>query len=437
MITVKKFLAVGFLLGLAVTAAQADPPQVTGVRMVPRPGSYTVDIYYKLTNGNAYITLSIETNSLIAPDWSGVKIPDRNVTRLHGDVSRLIAADDANEKHIVWNAGEDWPGQSVAEARAKVAAWSPDNPPRYLVLDLGGAYYTNAIQTLAYISEEALPFGGLSNDVYRSNLLVLRRVDKGTFWMGSPGTEAWHQSNEDWHPVTLTNDFYIGVFEVTQGQWLRVMNATPAFNQNSSGQYDKPLRPVENITYDTIRGGTWPQAGDTVGANTFVGALRQKTGLRFDLPTEAQWEYACRAGTQTSLNNGRELTTTTALCTNRLPIAWDAYNSVAIVGVYDVNTYRHHRVGEKQPNAWGLYDMLGNVCETVRDWYTANLGTSSVTEPTGPASRAMGTGNNDARVRKSGGYTGMRDPRSGYRDVSALSAVTGFRLALVPWDPAP
>ncbi len=436
MTSLMKILSAGLSLGLAALAAQAAP-QVSDVRMVPRPDSYTVDIYYRLTGGDAYITVAIETNSLTAPAWSGVKIPDRHVTRLIGDVSALIAADDANEKHIVWNAGEDWPGQRVAEARAKVSAWSPDNPPLYLVLDMGGAYWTNALRTLAYTSAEALPYGGLSNDVYRSNLLVLRRITAGTFWMGSPSSEVWHQSNEDWHQVTLTNDFYIGVFEVTQGQWVRAMNTTPSGNLNSSGHYDKPLRPVENVTYDTIRGGTWPQAGDTVETNTFVGALRQKTGLRFDLPTEAQWEYACRAGTQTALYNGLPLTTTSTNCPNRTPLAWDAFTSGAVLGVNDPNTRRHHRVGEKQPNAWGLYDMLGNVNENVRDWYTANLGTSSATEPVGPASRAMGTGNNDGRVRKGGAYDGQRDPRSGYRMNTGPSWSTGFRLALVPWEPAP
>ena len=426
-----------FVLACAVARAAVAAPQVSDVRMVPRADSYTVDVYYKLTGGDAYITLSVETNGLAAPAWSGVKIPDRHVTRLAGDVSCLVAADEAAERHIVWNAGEDWPGRSVAEARARVAAWAPDNPPRYLVLDLGGAYWTNAVRLLAYASEEALPYGGLSNDVYRSSLLALRRIDKGAFWMGSPGSEVWHQPNEDWHEVTLTNDFYIGVFEVTQGQWLRVMNASPALNVNSAGQYDKHLRPVENITYDAIRGGTWPLSGDTVATNTFVGALRQKTGQRFDLPTEAQWEYACRAGTQTALHNGLPLTTTTALCPNRLPIAWDAFNSGALVGVFDVNTRRHHRVGEKLPNAWGLYDMLGNVNEIVRDWYQANLGTGPATEPTGPAARTTGTGNNDARVRKGGAYDGQRDPRSGYRMPTGVSPSIGFRLALVPWETAP
>ena len=429
MMTVKSLFSAGLALALGGLSAWAAP-LVTGVRLVPRPDAYTVDIYYTLTGGDAYITLSIETNAAAAPAWSGVRIPDRHVTRLTGDVSLLVAPDPDNEKHIVWNAGEDWPGQSAAEARAKVSAWAPDNPPRYLVLDLGFAFYTNTVRVLAYTSEESLPYGGLKSDLYRTNLLPLRRIDKGTFWMGSPGTEAWHQSNENWHEVTLTNDFYIGVFEVTQGQWVRVMNSSPSANVNSTGHTDKLLRPVEQVAYSSIRGGTWPQLDDAVPTNSFVGALRTRTGLRFDLPTEAQWEHACRAGTQTALHNGLDLTTTSALCPNRYPIAWDAFSSGATLGVNDPNTRRHHRVGEKQPNAWGLYDMLGNVNEIVRDWYTANLGTAPVTEPAGPS-----TGTN--RTRKGGAYDGQRDPRSGYRMDAAVSPSIGFRLALVPWEQTP
>ncbi|MDD4102480.1 MAG: SUMF1/EgtB/PvdO family nonheme iron enzyme [Kiritimatiellae bacterium] len=403
------------MAGLTVLAA----PQVKDVRMVQRKDSYTVDIYYKLTGGSAYITLAIETNAATAPTWAGVKIPDRHVSCLTGDVSRLIAPDEVNEKHIVWNAGENWPGQSVVAARPKISAWAPENPPLYAVLDLGGAFWTNKLELLAYTSAEALPHGGLSNDVYRANLLVMRRIPAGTFWMGShTGVDAWAQPNENWHEVTLTNDFYIGVFEVTQAQWHRVMNSYPSGNANSSGTYDQLLRPVENVTYGQIRGGDWPSS-ETASADSFIGALRRKTGIRFDLPTEAQWEYACRAGTQTALYNGLPLTTTSALCPNRDPLAWDNFNSGTAPGV----NRRHHRVGEKQPNAWGLYDMLGNVNEMVRDWYTANLGTAAVVEPAGPA-----TGN--ARVRKSGAYDGMRDPRAAYRTEAPQLPSVGFRLAV-------
>jgi len=399
-------------------------PQVSDVRLVPRQNSRKVDLYYRLTGTNAYITVTIETNAAVAPAWSGVKIPDRFVKSVSGDVSVLVSADAVNEKHIVWDARADWPDHKVDGARAKIEAWSADNPPPYLVLDLGAAYDADAtFPHRVYPSEEALPDGGLTNDLYRTNRLALRRIPNGCFYMGSPTNELGKSisegasgAKERLHLVTLTHDYYVGVFEVTQGQWLRVMNTSPS--ANTGGTSENPTnRPVESITFSTLRGGTWPLADDAVDANSFIGRLRAKSGgLRFDLPTEAQWECACRAGTLTSLHNGLNLTTTTQLCTNRNPIAWDYYNS----------TNQHHRVGTKQPNAWGLYDMIGNVCEIVRDRFTVSLGYGWAIDPVG------GTTETD-RVRKGGGFNNQADPRSAVRyriGVAAAVNNTGFRLAL-------
>jgi formylglycine-generating enzyme required for sulfatase activity len=106
--------------------------------------------------------------------------------------------------------------------------------------------------------------------------------------MGSTtAIDAFAQPNEKWHQVTLTHDYYIGVFEVTQNQWRRVMDTAPSGNANSSGTYDMPLRPVEQVAFSVIRGGDWP-VSDVTPSGTFVNALRSKTGMRFDLPTEAQ-----------------------------------------------------------------------------------------------------------------------------------------------------
>ncbi len=410
------------LVALLVAGGAIAGPQVSAVRLVPRTNSRTVDIYYRLTGTNAYITLAIETNAAAAPAWAGVPIPDRHVSRLSGDVSRLVMADAVNERHIVWEARDDWPDQKVGEARARVEAWTQDNPPPYLVLDLGAAYDANAtFPHRVYPSAEALPEGGLTNDVYRTNKLVLRRIPGGMFYMGSPTnelgkliSEGASGAKERLHLVSLTHDYFVGVFEVTQGQWQRVMNANPA---NNTGPAAPPtdVRPVEVVTFATIRGGSWPLAGDAVDANSFIGRVRAKSGgLLFDLPTEAQWECACRAGTQTALHNGLNLTMTAGICPNRDPIAWFSGNSGG----------RHHRVGEKLPNAWGLYDMIGNVCETVRDRFTASLGYGWVTDPLG------GTTETD-RVRKGGGFNNQADPRSAvrYRMGGAVDN-TGFRLAL-------
>lgn len=172
-------------------------------------------------------------------------------------------------------------------------------------------------------------------DEYKTTKLILRRVSPGTFIMGEEKTNKYHR-------VTLTKPFYIGVFEVTQRQWELVMGTRPSWFTNN---YEK--LPVESVSFDMIRGSVlgakWPKVND-VDADSFLGVLRNRTGLDFDLPTEAQWEYACSAGTESvysygSVPDGRYM--------------W-----------YDANSERQpHEVGLKLPNRWKLYDMHGNVFE--------------------------------------------------------------------------
>ena len=176
-------------------------------------------------------------------------------------------------------------------------------------------------------------------DEYKTTKLVLRRIEPGSFIMGS------NQTNER-RRVTLTKPFYMGVFEVTQRQWELVMGSNPS---SFSGN---PQNPVERVSYNDIRGSSsgarWP-ASASVDASSFLGRLRAKTGLDFDLPTEAQWEYACRAGTATKYYWGDAMDGA---------YAWYSGNSGSTT----------HPVGTRLPNAWGLYDMSGNVREWCRDW---------------------------------------------------------------------
>jgi len=407
----------GWAIMVMVAGAAVAAPVVSDVRLVQRADSRTVDIYYRLTGENAYITVAIETNRLASPAWEGVKIPDSRVTRLGGDVSRLITADAANDKHMTWNAGAELPGLEVGEARAVVTAWATNYPPPVLVFDLGGDwqggdYYTqHTITALGFPSAEALPHGGLTNDIYRTSQLVMRRIDSGAFVMGSPANELGRLAfQEEQHQVTIPHAFYLGVFEFTKGQWRRI---------KYGGYTPIPANPADSETYDYIRGGEWP-TNDAVLAGSLIGLLRSRSAFAFDLPTEAQWEYACRAGTQTALHNGKDLTSVTSACPNRAEIAWDFYSSGG----------SHHRVGEKLPNAWGLYDMIGNVYELARDRFQTNLPYASATDPVGPD-----TGSD--RVAKSGAWNGKYDPRSAYRGPYVSGGAYGFRLAIRPLEGTP
>ena len=260
----------------------------------------------------------------------------------------------------------------------------------------------------------------LSKDTCRTAELWLHWIPAGTFTMGSPEGELGRYSGEVQHEVTLTHGYWMGVFEVTQRQWELIMGGNPS-------DYKGEARPVEKVSYNDIRGSDkgagWPLGGHEVDSGSFLGKLRAKTGLAFDLPTEAQWEYACRAGTKTALNSGKNLT--------------DVYEcpNMAEVGRYNYNRsdgkgdcIEHTRVGCYLPNAWGLYDMHGNVSEWCLDWY-GDYPKSSATDPQGPESGSY-------RMLRGGSCRNLAQYcRSARRDNSPpwnRIGSYGFRVAFCP-----
>ena len=379
-------------------------PAVSDVTFAQREGSRTVDITYTLTGGPAIITLGVETN--------GVALPDSEVTRLEGDVSALVPS--GTGKRIVWRAGHDWPQHNVPDARARITAWATNAPPPYMVVDLNSGPGGSSYPLSWYPSAAALPYGGLTNDLYKTWLMAFRYIPRGTFWMGAVAYEpGYNGGREDLHQVTLTNDFYLGVYEVTQAQWYQVAGNRPAA---WTYPFDWETRPVELVTYQQIRecsvsnntdnaGIDWPATGETVDPNSFAGRLRARTGLSgFDLPTDAQWEYACRAGTARGLNISGGVNLTNSNSDANMDLAGRyRYNGGFIPygdGQY-TNTidgfpvtqrpltpasYATAKVGSYLPNAWGLYDMHGNVYEVVLDRLVDHLGTEPVTEPVGGSS---------------------------------------------------
>jgi formylglycine-generating enzyme required for sulfatase activity len=220
------------------------------------------------------------------------------------------------------------------------------------------------------------------------------------------------------HEVTITEGFWAGVFEVTQLQWLQVMGAYPTGSQdyNNSGTNTDPMH---QVSWEDIRGSSatsnWPNT-TAVGGGTFMGNLQAKTGLNFDLPTEAEWEYTCRAGTTTQWSFGD---------TENGDYMWYTTNNTP-TGTKEV--------GGKLPNPWGLYDMHGNLFEWCLDW--RNPSYPSYESPSVQAD-PLGALSGSARLDR-GGYwdsiaTGARSARrltspTGYRHGSQ-----GFRLYSRPW----
>lgn len=332
------------------------------------------EIRYALSGADAVVTVDFQTN---AAENVWVSIGAENFRNLVGDVNRMVRT---GARSFKWKRiNREWPGHEIPDGgfRAVLKAWDKAQPPTYMTVDLA----SGAVRY--YVSTNALP-GGFASDVYKTSQLLMRRIEAAgkTFQMGyGPTDDMGYSSTEQPHLVTFTNDFYLAVYETTQAQFeniYRHVDPTYVYDGGSKAQGAKaPACVGGNVSYWTMRGWDnqvrWPRDGMAVGPNSVCGKLRAQTmdGL-FDLPTEAQWEYACRAGTQTDFNNGHKL----ADVGNdpRLDeIAWHKNNSGGVV----------HEVGGLLPNAWMLYDMHGNARELCRDVFGGNLPADHQIEPVG------------------------------------------------------
>jgi sulfatase modifying factor 1 len=226
------------------------------------------------------------------------------------------------------------------------------------------------------------------------------------FKMGSPADEAGHRESEDQVDVTLTQGFWLGKTEVTQGQWKAVMSTTPW--KGKPGVKEDSDYPAVNVSWED--------------AMSFCQKLTEKEhsagrlqrDWEYTLPTEAQWEYACRAGTQSTFSFGDD-------AEELGRYAWFKNNA------YDIGEKYAHEVGKKLPNAWKLHDMHGNVFEWCRDWYTEKL-------PGGD--NPVVTTKATLRVIRGGGWgIGAGSCRSAFRsriELGFRDCHLGFRVAAVP-----
>ena len=231
-------------------------------------------------------------------------------------------------------------------------------------------------------------------------------VEPGTFTMGSPTTESGRGTDETQHEVTLTRGFYLSKFEVTQAQYQAVMEGNPDGLSATPSQFAGANRPVESVSWSDLQ--IFIQRLNA--SEQAAGRLAE--GESFGLPTEAEWEYACRAGTTTTYSWGDSFTTSNANYTG-------------------ANINSTSNVGSFQANAWGFFDMHGNVWEYCADWY-GNYTNGSVEDPTGPT-----TGAN--RVKRGGSYVKsssfMRSAQRSSEGVNKRLAGIGFRLAFYPASP--
>jgi sulfatase modifying factor 1 len=273
-------------------------------------------------------------------------------------------------------------------------------------------------------------------------------IPPGTFTMGSPATEPGRKADEDPQThVTLTKGFWLGKTFVTVGQWKKVMNVglrgqlakqvndDTLYSINGKNQTLRDLmkwsRDVDPSTYLGNEGDELPMYFVSWNdAMEFSKKLNDRErasgrlpeGYEYNLPTEAQWEYACRAGTTGATFAGPN----SAAVLDK--IAWYDQNSAAGYIGRSLGPTRSgpREVAQKQPNPWGLYDMYGNIWQWCRDWYGPYPG-GAVTDPTGPDNGA-------ARVNRGGSFgSGINSERSACRAANPqpeASAYRGFRIAL-------
>ena len=409
-------------------------PVVSNVEMSQTSGK-RVNITYSLSEA-AVVTLEVQTNantSASAEDPGWTSIGGAAVSNAKGDVWKKV---ESGTRTITWNPRDTWPDHVIdaGGARAKVTAWALDNPPDYMVVDITSAAQPNTQKY--YPGVDYLPGGILGNPNYRTGMLVLRKImAKNVTWMmGSSALEIGHNlgnnaNREATHQVTLTNNYYIGVFPITQTQWSLV-----ATNSSVSANFsvECSMRPMENISYNEIRTSTttdgnvdyyWPRPPHP---SSFFGLLRTKTGIAFDFPSEAQWEFAARAGHGEGYwGDGSAITNDTIDANLSLQ---GRYLRSPATNDKDMNSPQYGAtpdvagtsiVGSYAPNSWGLYDMFGNLMEWCLDWgedKISNFGGAVNVNLSNPAKTLSGADGGSRSLRGGSWSNVAGDCRPAYRN---------------------
>ncbi|MBQ7187961.1 MAG: formylglycine-generating enzyme family protein [Kiritimatiellae bacterium] len=401
--------------GFEVLAAD---PSVTAASFVPN-GDGSVTVTYTLDGDEpAIVTLDASL--------SGTPIGESGlfVRRVMGDANRIVEAGGTTHT-ATWWAREDLgdnPG-NLANLTITVNAWKTNDPPAYMDYDLENK------EVRYYTSSNALPGGaavtGPYAGLYSEHHLLLRRINAANVrWqMGSVNEPGRDGSREVSHYVTMTNDYYMGIFELTKYQWIFI-DGTNVFNRPDPGWIACDPLPISAISYDEIRGQYcyWP---DAPLANSFLGKLRAYSGFDFDLPSETQWEFAARAGHYDGYwGDGSPIASTinVGIDANLDRMAW-----------WRNRGKNATNVGSFAPNSWGIYDMYGNVWEWVLDVYQQNITANTYGQVVEPSNR---NANNTMVVRGGCYYTNNGGCRSAQRGTNAANdknanGKCGFRICLM------
>jgi formylglycine-generating enzyme required for sulfatase activity len=319
-----------------------------------------VKVQYRLAGDESIVTARFFLD--------GQPIEEKYHANVVGDVNRLVEPTAEGEcRKIYWQMDKLWTDRSGSGVfSVELTAYSKSSPPDYMVFDLQSPTNIPYNSVRFYTSTNALP-GGIGDIAYRKEKMVFRRIPAaGVVWqMGSPAEEPYRKTDENQenrHKVRLSSDYYMAVFESTHGQSEYIFKGTSYSNPaDNSLLKDKDVSYAQgNVAFYHLKKSETDEAVDYLA----IGKLRNISGIAFDLPTEAQWEYACRAGTGTSLNNNMDIDDKLTSKRTR-SLGWIYFKTGG--PAEDGEEYGPRPVGMKIPNAWGLYDMHGNVAELCRD----------------------------------------------------------------------
>ncbi|MDC0369502.1 SUMF1/EgtB/PvdO family nonheme iron enzyme, partial [Opitutales bacterium] len=419
-------------LNRTIRLTDLSPEVIADLNDSIAPGSITIDM---LASGvradlNRTITLSDLAPEVIADLNDSIQQGSITTHQLSEQILKYLKPEITlapQAPGLIFN-GQTITLHSRAEGKYLTYQWYKNgqalagaNNKRYVIEDVNGTMHdgnytlvvSNDFGSITTQPTELLVDGTPTSHSVASISMDMIFCPPGTFTMGSPTNETGRGTDETQHLVTLSHGFYLGKYEVTQAQYQAVMNGNSAGLSADPSQFKGSNRPVEKASWEDAQ--IFLSQLNTIEQT----AGRLPAGWKYVLPTEAQWEYACRAGSTTAYSWGNDINS------SRANYNWDG-------GSNDGNDYKQTRdVGQYAANPWGFFDMQGNVWEWVSDW-KANYFTGAQTNPEGPASGS-------SRVLRGGSWrdegASLRSAKRHNYTPSSRTGNIGFRVGFQPVQP--